>query len=118
MSKSKGISLIVLVITIIVMIILAASIILSISNSGLIGKASEGTFKNDLRAAQEELQVYIQNQKLADSSYDASALFATADTLEYDGVKIKNSKRCKWNYYGCYSEFKILSKKKSQSYKR
>ena len=41
MQKNKGISLIVLVITIIVMIILAGSIILSLSNNGIIGKANE-----------------------------------------------------------------------------
>ena len=41
MQKKKGISLIVLVITIIVMIILAGSIILTLSNSGIINKANE-----------------------------------------------------------------------------
>lgn len=88
MFKNKGISIIVLVITIIVMIMLATSIILSISNSGIIGKASEGTFKNDLKAAQEELQIYIQNQLLNDSAYDSTLLYATADMLEYNGVKV------------------------------
>ena len=41
MQKKKGISLIVLVITIIVMIILAGAIILTLNNSGIIEKASE-----------------------------------------------------------------------------
>ena len=43
----KGISLIVLVITIIVMIILAAAIILSLSNSGIIGKANKAKTDSD-----------------------------------------------------------------------
>ena len=42
-----GISLIVLVITIIVMIILAAAIILSLSNSGIIGKANKAKTESD-----------------------------------------------------------------------
>ena len=41
MRRNKGISLIVLVITIIVMIILAGSIIITLSNSGIINKANE-----------------------------------------------------------------------------
>ena len=41
MQKKRGISLIVLVITIIVMIVLAAAIIISLNNSGIIGRASE-----------------------------------------------------------------------------
>ncbi|MDD2627782.1 MAG: hypothetical protein PHD20_02730 [Clostridia bacterium] len=47
-NKRVGISLIVLVITIIVMIILAGAIILSLQSSGIINKASEAVEKNDL----------------------------------------------------------------------
>ena len=45
--NKSGISLIVLVITIIVMIILAAAIILSLSNSGIIGKANKAKTDSD-----------------------------------------------------------------------
>ena len=45
MKKKQGISLIVLVITIIVMIILAASVVLTLSNSGIINKANEAVEK-------------------------------------------------------------------------
>ena len=48
-----GISLIVLVITIIVMIILAAAIILSLSNSGIIGKANKAKTDTDISNAQD-----------------------------------------------------------------
>jgi len=51
-SKNKrGISLIVLVITIIVMIILAAAIILSLNGSNIIGKANEAKTKSDIANA-------------------------------------------------------------------
>jgi len=52
MQKKKGISLIVLVITIIVMIILASAILISLSNSGIIGKANEAVKASDLKAVQ------------------------------------------------------------------
>ena len=48
-----GISLIVLVITIIVMIILAAAIILSLSNSGIIGKANKAKTDTDISNAKD-----------------------------------------------------------------
>ncbi len=47
MKNKKGISLIVLVITIIVMIILAASVIISLSNTGIINKANEAVDKTN-----------------------------------------------------------------------
>ena len=49
--QKKGISLIVLVITIIVMIILATAIILSLNGSGIIGKAHEAKTASDLANA-------------------------------------------------------------------
>ena len=48
MQKKKGISLIVLIITIIVMIILASSVILTLSNSGIINRANEAVEKSNL----------------------------------------------------------------------
>jgi len=50
-TSKKGISLIVLVITIIVMIILAAAIILSLNGSGIIDKANEAKTKSDIANA-------------------------------------------------------------------
>ena len=47
MRKKKGISLIVLVITIIVMIVLAGAIILSLNNAGIIGKANQAVSDTD-----------------------------------------------------------------------
>ena len=53
LNNKKGISLIVLVITIIVMIVLAAAIILSLSNSGVIGRANEAKSKTDVANAKQ-----------------------------------------------------------------
>jgi len=69
MKNKKGISLIVLVITIIVMIILAAAIILSLNNAGIIGNANKAVeMTNDKTiqtAADLKYSEYILNNKLA-----------------------------------------------------
>ena len=58
--KTKnGISLIVLVITIIVMIILATAIILSLSNSGIIGKANKAKTDSDVANLKELTNMFI-----------------------------------------------------------
>ena len=57
MQKRTGISLIVLVITIIVMIILAGAIILTLNNSGIIDKASEAVEQTDLATVKELAQM-------------------------------------------------------------
>ena len=56
-TNKKGISLIVLVITIIVMIILAAAIVITLSNSGIINKANEAVDATNLKQVQELAQV-------------------------------------------------------------
>ena len=52
MKTKQGISLIVLVITIIVMIILASSVIITLSNSGIIGKATDAVTEYNLKQMQ------------------------------------------------------------------
>ena len=56
-TNKKGISLIVLVITIIVMIILASAIVITLSNSGIINKANEAVDATNLKQVQELAQV-------------------------------------------------------------
>ena len=56
-NKRQGVSLIVLVITIIVMIILAGTIILSLNNSGIIEKAQEAVDKTNLTQVRELAQM-------------------------------------------------------------
>ncbi len=58
MQKKKGISLIVLVITIIVMVILASTIVISLSSSNVISKAEEAVFKSDMKTYMHEYQIY------------------------------------------------------------
>ena len=55
--NKSGISLIVLVITIIVMIILATAIILSLSNSGIIGKANSAVQANNVAQIKERVEL-------------------------------------------------------------
>jgi len=57
MQKKKAISLIVLVITIIVMIVLAGAIILSLNNSGIIGKANQAVRDTDEATVKELAQM-------------------------------------------------------------
>ena len=57
--RKNGISLIVLIVTIIVVIILAAVVILTLSKNNPIESAKEATFKEDIRAYQDELNMYI-----------------------------------------------------------
>ena len=75
-----GISLIVLVITIIVMIILAAAIILSLSNSGIIGKANKAKTDSDTANLKEyvnilraEWELMTDAEQSAEGSFEAYA---------------------------------------------
>ena len=56
--EKRGISLIVLVITIIVMIILAGAIILSLNSSGIIGRANEARNKSDMTNKKEAVGMF------------------------------------------------------------
>jgi hypothetical protein len=58
----KGISLIVLVITIIIIIILAGSVILSLADNNPIASASEAKLKSDIDAIKSELNLYVLKQ--------------------------------------------------------
>ena len=56
--NKKGISLIVLVITIIVIVILAVAVILTLANNNPIENANKASFQNDLKAMEEEVNLY------------------------------------------------------------
>ena len=86
-----GISLIVLVITIIVMIILAAAIILSLSNSGIIGKANKAKTDSDTANLKEyvntlraEWELMTDAEQSAEGSFEAYA----NKKLEKSGYKV------------------------------
>ena len=95
----SGISLIVLVITIIVMIILAAAIILSLSNSGIIGKANTGKTEYSLASIREKIGLELLEQKLNDnvSKENVESVLSKYGEVTYEdeekniirGVKVK-----------------------------
>ena len=62
LTQKKGISLIVLIVTIIVIIVLAAAVILTITKNNPIESAKEAVFKEDVRAFQDELNMYISKE--------------------------------------------------------
>ena len=71
MQKRKGISLIVLVITIIVMIILAASVVITLSNTGIINRASQAVDLTNEKQVQDLAaliwaECYLDSDKKAD----------------------------------------------------
>lgn len=67
--KKRGISLIVLVITIIVMIILAATIILALTGNDVTIKAKESSYKSDIATMKEKLS-YVKSEEFLMASKD------------------------------------------------
>jgi len=93
-SKNKrGISLIVLVITIIVMIILATAIILSLNGSGIIGRANEAVEKSDMANAKNVMSLAYAEWELGEGelkdTYSSFAEYAKAK-LEEAGFDTEN----------------------------
>ena len=59
MKNKKGISLIVLIITIVVIVILATAIIVNIAKTNIIENSNEAVVKQDFKTMQEELDMYM-----------------------------------------------------------
>lgn len=91
MKKNKiGVSLMILVITIVVMIIIASTILLTINGSGIIVNSSKAKLQNDIQAMQEELNVYISSKMLSDrNKYKKEELYADKDSLEEMGEVVE-----------------------------
>ncbi|MEG2460512.1 MAG: hypothetical protein RSB87_05290, partial [Clostridia bacterium] len=62
MNKKNGMSLVVLVITILVMIILAGAIVINITKNNSIEKANDSAYVATVATYKEELNTYIVNQ--------------------------------------------------------
>jgi len=93
-SKNKrGISLIVLVITIIVMIILASAIILSLQSSGIIGRANEAKTKSDEATLREAASIKLAEYELGIQTGDIASTTTASEyvkeELEKDGIDTK-----------------------------
>jgi type II secretory pathway pseudopilin PulG len=86
----KGISLIVLVITIVISLILLTVAIMSFSQSDMTGKVTEVSFKSTARAYQDTLMIYISNRKMdlasSGKKYDSSTLNAN-DLTAWDNTE-------------------------------
>ncbi len=77
MKVKRGVSLIVLVITIIVIIILAGAVILNLGQSDLILNAKEATFKSSVSGYNSELSLAISNQYSQDPTLNINEFNAT-----------------------------------------
>ena len=113
--QKKGISLIVLVITIIVMIILAASVVISLSNTGIINKANQAVQLTDERQVQDLAglvwaECYLDTAKKADIVNSVKTELAnqgvTEDkwniTVTETGVTVTPKTNNEWDKSGYY----------------
>lgn len=101
MKEKKGISLIVLIITIIVMIILAGAVILSLTRSGIIGNTEEAKIKSNLGSYQHELSLSLADAKRDNKNLDLSSIEETT----FSGIKqyipsISEADAAKYNIKG------------------
>ncbi len=86
MIRKNGISLIVLVITIIVIIILAGSVILSLAENNPIATANEATAKTNFKSYESSLSQYLTEQFTSNlGNYDVTKLKSVGNTIQYDG---------------------------------
>lgn len=86
--EQRGITLIVLVITIVVLLILAGvSITLLTGDNGVIINAQNSKISTELSEYKEQLELYISNKKLENMEFDKETLFAGKETLRYNTQK-------------------------------
>ena len=93
LTQKRGISLIVLIITIIVIIILAAAVILTITKNNPVDSAKEATFKEDVKAFQDDLALTVakeytdkqgqRDQKISTSDFDKITNYIPSFTEKY-----------------------------------
>ena len=87
-NQAKGITLIALVITIIVLLILAGVTIATLTgDNGIIGKAGEAKFKTKLSAVAEEYELYLTERFSEDRSFEEGALYAGKNALIYNSIQ-------------------------------
>lgn len=82
----KGISLIVLVITILIMIILAGAIIITLSNQNIIGKATWSTFLSDRSNLQDQVTLKYAESMSEGSTPDYTTINMGKFTLDGNAV--------------------------------
>ena len=87
--SKKGISLIVLIITIVVIIILAAVVILTLTKNNPIESAKEAALKEDIRAYQDELNMYISKEYQQTQGKRDSKITATGYEKDSSSICIR-----------------------------
>ncbi|MEG0522003.1 MAG: type II secretion system protein, partial [Clostridia bacterium] len=82
MNKKYGMSLVVLVITILVMIILAGAVVINITKNNSIAKANDAAYQATVATYKEELNTYIVNQLYKNKKYKKEVLNATGKDMK------------------------------------
>ncbi len=85
-NNKTAVSLIVLVITILVLSILATIVIISLSNTNIIGQTSSTVFKQDLANYKEAYEMYVTNKLSENANFDRSTLNITYENEEYEKI--------------------------------
>lgn len=86
MRENKGITLIALVVTIIVLLILSGTVISMITgNDGILTQAQETKFKSELSSLKDEYMLFINNKKLeAPTQFKEESVWASKNSLTYN----------------------------------
>ena len=87
----KGISLITLVITIIVIVILASTVIFTLNSTNIIENSNEAVFKSDISSYQDELTLYIASKMMEDSNFKKEELNAGTSEITNIITSMKDS---------------------------
>ncbi len=91
MKKNKGVSMIVLIITIIVVLILATTAILTLKDENSINKAKEVVLRDDILTFKNDLEAYIDNKRFESISmgqfYSPENDSNLDEVTEYQSVK-------------------------------
>lgn len=91
MKTNKGVSLIVLIITIIVIVILASAVIVNLSKNNVINQAGEAKFKSDAYTYSNDLSLWMQKQLVENlGNYDPAKLNSATDSNDvlYNGQRV------------------------------
>lgn len=90
LKNKKGITLIALIVTIVVILILSGAIISTIfTDNGIIANASKSKTKSYLSRIKEEYKLYL-NSKLIEGDYAPDTLFADDSIIRYNGERAGN----------------------------
>ena len=94
--NKKGITLIALVVTIVVLLILAGvSLNLLIGNNGIITRARQAKISNDLSSYKEQLAMFIADKKAENPEFYESSLTAGKNNLYYNTKTSEDEKTIK-----------------------